>query len=80
MDNINNINNVQNIQKPISMVLNELRENLTVQINSANLPLCLVEPIVKDLYMEVHNLSEVQTRKDIEEYNKAIENEESTTA
>ena len=69
-----------NISKPISMVLMELKEGLANQINNANLPLCLVEPIVKDLYMEVHNLSEAQTRKDIEEYNKAIENEESTTA
>lgn len=69
-----------NISKPISMVLMKLKEGLANQINNANLPLCLVEPIVKDLYMEVHNLSEAQTRKDIEEYNKAIENEESTTA
>ena len=68
-----------NISKPISMVLMELKEGLANQINNANLPLCLVEPIVKDLYMEVHNLSEAQTRKDIEEYNKTIENEESTT-
>ena len=73
------MNNTNNISKPISMVLMELKEGLANQINNANLPLCLVEPIVKDLYMEVHNLSEVQTRKDIEEYNKAIENEESTT-
>ena len=63
----------QTIPMPTSMRINILKNGLATLINTSNLPLYIVEPILKDLYTEVHGLAEEQARKETEEYNKAVE-------
>ena len=65
--------NKQTIPMPTSMRINILKNGLATLINTSNLPPYIVEPILKDLYTEVHGLAEEQTRKEAEEYNKAVE-------
>ena len=69
------MNENTDIQKPISIILDELRTNIVSQINSVNLPICLIEPIIRDIYVEIRNISEMQLKKDKEEYFKMIENQ-----
>ena len=69
------MNENTDIQKPISIILDELRTNIVYQINSVNLPICLIEPIIRDIYVEIRNISEMQLKKDKEEYFKMIENQ-----
>lgn len=41
------------MDKPLSLRLNELRQELAQVINSAQIPLYLVEPIIKEIAIEV---------------------------
>ena len=63
----------QTIPMPTSMRINILKNGLATLINTSNLPPYIVEPILKDLHAEVHGLAEEQARKEAEEYNKAVE-------
>lgn len=76
------MSNKETIQMPVSMRINVLKNGLVTLINTSNLPPYIVEPILKDLHAEVHGLTEEQARKEAEEYNKAVEennnNEEPT--
>ena len=63
----------QTIPMPTSMRINVLKNGLATLINTSNLPPYIVEPILKDLHAEVHGLAEEQARKEAEEYNKAVE-------
>lgn len=58
---------------PVSMRINILKNGLITLINTSNLPPYIVEPIIKDLHMEVHELAEAYAKKEVEEYNKAVE-------
>ena len=72
----NNKNN-SNADKPISMVLNELKQGLINTVNEACLPPCLIEPILKDLYEETHMLAQQQLQEDTANYNEKIMNKNS---
>lgn len=48
------------MDKPLSLRLNELRQTLAQTINSAQLPLYLVEPIVKEIAIEVSSAAQQQ--------------------
>lgn len=67
------MSNKETIQMPVSMRINVLKNGLVTLINASNLPPYIVEPILKDLHTEVHGLAEEQARKEAEEYNKAVE-------
>lgn len=67
------MSNKETIQMPVSMRINILKNGLVTLINTSNLPPYIVEPILKDLHTEVHGLAEEQARKEAEEYNKAVE-------
>lgn len=70
----------QTLPMPTSMRIDILKNGLVALINASNLPPYIVEPIIKDIHMEVHELAEAQAKKEAEEYNKAVEgnnNEES---
>lgn len=60
-------------QKPISMVINETRLSLVDICNKSNLPYCILESMLKDLYDEVRHLAKVQLKQDEENYNKQID-------
>lgn len=58
-------------QKPISMAINETRISLLKICNESQLPSCVLELIIKDLYNDVNRVSEVQLKQDEENYVKA---------
>lgn len=66
------MSNKEIIPMPTSMRINILKNGLVTLINTSNLPPYIVEPILKDLHAEVHGLAEEQARKEAEEYNKAV--------
>ena len=57
------------MEKPISLLINEARKNLIDTINKQGLPLSLMELIVKDVYLDLKATSDMQTKKEISEYN-----------
>lgn len=50
--------------KPISIILDDLKNNIANQINQSGLQPCLVEPVLKDLYEEVRMLAARQLEQD----------------
>lgn len=54
--------------KPISIVIDDLKQNIADTINASGLHPCIVEPILKDLYLELSNIAKVQLEKDKQTY------------
>lgn len=65
------------MNKPISIVINETRISLANVLNKSNLPPCILEMIVKELYDEARQLSSFQSKQDEENYVKALKDAES---
>lgn len=64
---------MSNIGKPASMIRMEFISALTDLINNSNLPLFIIEPILKDMYTDVRIASQKQTEEEIKQYQKSIE-------
>ena len=62
-----------NIQKPISMIKNELTEQIVNSINQSGLPLCIIQLVIKDLYNDISKLAAEQEKQEILNYNQQIE-------
>lgn len=68
------------IEKPVIMVRQEFIDTLTNDINNCKLPLFIIEPILKDVYLEVKSLlqkqyeaEKAQYENKVQEYNKDSE-------
>lgn len=72
MNNTNNINNTNTIQKPISVILDEARQTIVGAINSTELHVALLKPIIKDLYNEISRQASVQLEHERAEYQRLI--------
>lgn len=60
------------MDKPISLVRKETVIKLTKVIEESGLPLLVLEPIIKDLYMQIQQAMVQQTIAEEEEYNKSL--------
>ena len=51
------------MEKPITLKIKETKQNLAKALNESELPLFILEPILKDIYMETkaENLKQAQT-------------------
>lgn len=66
------------MDKPITMVIDELKEDLVGAINKSHLPMWVVSTIMADMLREVNNLAtqqSVEERKAYEESLKEAEND-----
>ena len=66
------------MDKPISLVRKETVIKLTKVIEESGLPLLVLEPIIKDLYMQIQQAMVQQTIAEEEEYNKSLTEVEET--
>ena len=66
------------MEKPITLKINELKTNLVNTINEANLPPFLLEPILKELYIEASTLATNQAKKEEDEYYKSLQEKENS--
>lgn len=63
----------EKIEKPITMVRQEFIDALTNDVNNCNLPLFIVEPILKDIYLEVKSLLKKQCEIERAEYEQRMQ-------
>ena len=56
------------IEKPITVARQEFIDKLSNDINTCNLPLFVIEPIMRDMYLEIKSLSQKQYEMDKGEY------------
>lgn len=58
--------------KPTTLVRQEFIDTIYKDINNSNLPLFVIEPILKDIYMEVKSLSQQQYELEKAEYERKL--------
>ena len=56
------------MNKPISMLINEAKINITKVINESGLPPCLIQPIIKDIYEQVLQQCQRELQDDMAKY------------
>lgn len=62
----------EKIEKPITMVIQEFTKTISDDINNCNLPLFVIEPILKDVYLEVKSLLQKQYEVEKVEYENKV--------
>ena len=60
------------MDKPVTIIREELIENMVGLINESSLPLFVIEPILKELYLEVKNGAQQQLESDKRQYQSSI--------
>lgn len=68
---------MNNNQKPISMIINDFKQDLMNYISNAGLPPAIIEPIVKDIYQQIVEISKQELERDMIEYQKSQQEAES---
>lgn len=63
------------MNKPITMIRAEFVQNLVNSINTSELPLFVIESILKDIYLEVKAAAQKQYEADMTKYEQ-LENEQ----
>lgn len=67
--------NKNQMNKPVSVARYEFIEDLTALINGSNLPAFVVEPILKEMWLESKNATAKQYEIEKEMYEKSLINE-----
>lgn len=62
----------EKIEKPIMMVRQDFIDKISNDINNCNLPLFVVEPILKDIYLEIKSLLQKQYEVEKAEYEQKL--------
>ena len=64
--------NAEQIVKPLSVARAEFINSLTDLINNSMLPPFVIEPILKDMYNDIHMVSQRQYEDDVKRYNEIL--------
>ncbi len=62
----------EKIEKPITMVRQEFIDTISDNVNNCGLPLFVIEPILRDIYLEVKSLSQKQYEIEKSEYEQRV--------
>lgn len=64
------------MNKPITIVREEVKEQIAAIINNSGLPAFVIEPILQDFLMEVRSVAIRQYEYDKQQYNASLKNKE----
>lgn len=64
------------MEKPITMIIDETTRELANVCNNSQLPLYILEPIIKDLYLEVQELNKRNSRQERMIYEQSLVQEQ----
>lgn len=68
--------NAEQIMKPMSVARAEFINSLTDLINNSMLPPFIIEPILKDMYNDIHMVTQRQYEGDVVRYNEELKKHE----
>lgn len=63
----------ENFEKPVTVVRQEFIDGLVNYVNNSNLPLFVIEPILRDVYIEVKTMSQKQYESEKAEYEQRMQ-------
>lgn len=64
------------MNKPLTLIIKETKEKIATVCNESELPPVILDLIVKDLYSEIHAITEKQTMRDEISYKKSLSEDE----
>lgn len=64
------------MEKSIALILGEARQSIAEVINNTGLPPVLLEPIIKEFYIEIQNAAIQQYQKEKQEYENSLKQQE----
>lgn len=64
------------MEKPLNLRIEEVKNQIANTINEAKLPAYLLKPIIKDFYMQLQNLEQMDLIKSQQEYENSLKNQE----
>lgn len=65
------------MNKPISMLINDAKINITKAVNESGLLPCLIQPIIKEIYEQVLQQCQAELQNDVAEYSEKEKEEDS---
>lgn len=65
------------MNKPISMLINDAKINITKAVNESGLLPCLIQPIIKEIYEQVLQQCREELQNDVAEYSEKEKEEDS---
>lgn len=63
-----------NKEKPTSILINDFNEGLINLVNESNLPACVLEVMIRNVYISVLDLKNRELKGDTEKYQQELEN------
>lgn len=60
------------IKKPLNLAIEDFKQDLNELLTKSRLPAYILEPIIKDLYMDCMKIREQEIQKAREEYEAAV--------
>jgi hypothetical protein len=63
------------MEKPITMIMEDTKDAIISTINNSKLPAFILENIIKDIYMEINQMTIQQAKLDKEKYEEAMSKE-----
>ena len=67
---------MDNMNKPITVIREEVKEQIAAIINNSGLPAFVIEPILQDFLIEVRNIAVRQYEYDKQQYNAFLKSKE----
>lgn len=67
------------MDKPLSVKIQTFQKEISDIIAKSELPIYLLKYLIKDLYLEIDNLANDFSQKEILEYNQSLESAESSS-
>lgn len=64
------------MEKPIVLAMEELKQNIMKAVQDSQLPIYIVEPIMKEMYQQCNMANEEFKVKQIAEYNQELAKEQ----
>lgn len=75
---MNKQNTNQTPDKPLSVYIQETKQNLINAINNCGLHVTLIEMIMKDIYSEVKQQADLTHQRELEQYQQALTEQETS--
>lgn len=63
------------MEKPVTLIIFETKKSIAEIVQKSGLPVYIIEPIMRELYLDIKELNEQKRKEDIENYMKENEAE-----
>lgn len=69
---------MKEIPKSLPVAMHEFDTKLKLLINDTKMPFCVIQAVLKDVYMEVKGMADKEIQVEVARYNEAMKNNEKT--